>query len=207
MSRDDDKRKASIERAKTSGKTLVALGLNAILPGSGTPAVRLGEHVAGLVLQDRLAKLDDFHRRVFEGDVSEQEVNNRFKALDEDADFRHLVATMLADIDEEKTPIYAAVYIHLVENNQTIERVYKRQWISAVENLQHHDLWVLKQLVDGRWHEEYSDAEHRLASAGAVTLHTGFSSAHDPDRSNVSAKPTTFGRELIEVVAGALGHD
>lgn len=208
----DDARNKSIERARTSGLLLVGTGLNALLPGAGSLALRLGQHVVDLVTATRIARLEDFHRRVFEGELREDEINERFAAMG-DGDFQHLLTAMLTDIEAEKVSIYSSVYIHLVEHNE-IEPEYKRMWVLAVSQLHVHDFWVLQQIVERRWNEYPSDSEQRLTMTGLVTLVVrhegslpppgGSGSLRDPNQVSLWVQPTEFAKQFLSVIRLAM---
>lgn len=205
----EDARQKSKERAKTTALVLATTGLNALLPGAGTLGIRLGAHIFELVAANRLARLDEFHRRVFEGSADETEITARFAAM-QDGDFQHLLTAMLVDIESEKVAAYSRVYIHLVEH-QEIAVEEKRMWVLAITQLHKHDLWVLENIVNGRWHEDPGDSEQRLAATGLISLvvrredsNPPSGSGYVPDSRNVSlrAESTKFAQEFLGVLQG-----
>lgn len=193
----DDERK-SIERAKASGLALAGLGLNILLPGGGSLAIRLGQHIYELVRDQRLGRLEDFHRRVFEGDIGEHEINERFKAM-EDGDFQTLLTCMLTDIEAEKVALYSDVYIYLVENSSNLTTAMKQAWVVAVSQLRLGDYADLRDAVNEGWRFA-GPSSHRLASVGAITLAGSPPSTAIPSGAHVELvfQATSFGRQLLE---------
>ena len=210
----EEERERSIDRAKATGLVLAATGLNALLPGSGTLSLRLGQHILDLVTTNRVDRLEDFHRRVFKGDISDEEVNARFLAM-KDGDFQHLLTSMLTDIEAEKVPIYTAVYIHLVENPEKLSTWAKRDWVLAASMLHTFDYSVLGDIAAGRWSGGWgADSEQRLVLTCTVEkttqlVHDRVPDSRDdgvPDRVELDTRvvATTFGTELLAVLAAAL---
>ncbi|MBL8743860.1 MAG: hypothetical protein JNK04_22280 [Myxococcales bacterium] len=197
-------RKSSIERAKATGLVLAGAGLNALLPGAGTISLRLGQHVMDLVTANRLAKLEDFHRKVFEEAVSEDEVNDRFHAMEDD-DFQHLVVAMLQDIEREKVAVYSSIYIHLVENSAKFSKSTKQGWIHAASLLRLSDYAILRDNINGN-RRSVGPASHRLASVGAFELVAN--PPADPrlsgPQADIAAHATEFGEELYKRLKAVL---
>lgn len=195
--------------AKEAGLMIAATGLNFLLPGSGPVSARLGNHILDRLVHRRFARLEDFHRRVFEGDVGEHEINERFRAM-EDGDFQHLLAAMLSDIEAEKLPIYTAAYIHLVDGKIT-DSGEKRWWVTAVTQLQLWDFVELTYLAGNeRPHGRYSPAveEHvaqRLRLMGAVEQETKLTGDVPEFRElEVVITVSTAGADLLKVLSSAI---
>lgn len=169
-----------------------------LLPGVGSLTTRLRQHITDQVVANRLARLDDFHRRVFEGDIGEHEVNERFKAM-ADGDFQHLLVTMLEDIEKEKVPLYSDVYIFLVENSSTLATPMKQAWIVAVSQLRLGDYGVPRSAINEGW-QSARPSSHRLAAVGAITLAGSPPSTAIPSGTNVELmfQATSFGRQLLD---------
>jgi hypothetical protein len=214
----DDRRSKSIERAKSTGKLLVGLGLNALLPGVGSTALRLGEHISSLVRDDRLARLDEFHRDVFAGDVADDVITERFRAM-QDGDFQYLLTTMLADIEAAKVGLYSAVYIHLVEHNNTIAPMMKQTWVLAASQLRLLDVHALQNLVREPEPVGTDNApdptEQRLMLVGAVIRHMDVYDAVGPqqdepwphskgDHIESYLEVTEFGRDFMSLAGPAV---
>ncbi len=197
--------------AKEAGLLVAATGLNHLLPGAGPIANRLGAYVIDKLARNRLARLEDFHRRVFEGDVGEHEINERFKAM-EDGDFQHLLAAMLSDIEAEKIPIYSAAYIHIVDGGIT-DTSLKRWWVTAVAQLQ---VWDFIELADiGREKKELvstmqlaqDDALQRLRLVGAIEqetrlVHPGID--QEVVELEFITRISAGGEELVKVLGAAI---
>lgn len=201
----DDKRRSAIESAKATGQVVLATGLNLLLPGAGPLAVRLGQHVVDRVTASRLAKLEDFHRRVFEGDVSDDEITDRFEAMS-DGDFQHLLVAMLGDIEAEKVEMYSTVYIHLVENGQ-LPKDEKRSMVLAVSQLRSDDLCFLAEVVADKATRDVveGDCTNRLTLLGAIYHDTELVSGamFDADMGSTMIKttrPTELGKRLVVIL-------
>lgn len=140
---DEDSRK----RAKDSLKTMVRASLETLLPGAGTALVRLGDHLAGAVRDERIRRLDRFHAQVFTGEaLTDEEINDRSRSM-EDGDLANLLAHMLQDVEGKKVELYSAVYVYLVENSGRLSASDKLDLAQAVVTLRMADLRVLAAAV------------------------------------------------------------
>jgi hypothetical protein len=195
-----DSKEASYQRATGSAIEIGKVVLDLVAPGTGL-AFLLLEHVGGAYAERKRRCVETFGRAVLAAAASDDEINEQLLRHSADKSFQELLALLLRDIEDEKSTVYAAAYLHIVGDR--VPQSIVEDFIHAVGALRLVDLRnaaaiVANEQLPGR------DQKHGRAVADAFGApstrrleHTG---ALDPQEGTRPPRLTELGRLMVQLL-------
>jgi len=143
-------KKKSLERSKTTStslaKTFLSAGIN--FSFGGMPVYQVAEagykHLVKYSQDRNRDRVTDFCKRILEGNLTEDEKKKVLEGEISEHDYYTLLNHVIQDEEDEKTEVYARIYIKLVLG--TMESDQKAILLRTVKDLTMYDIKLLRAL-------------------------------------------------------------